>query len=73
MGNQKASITGGSKGIGSGIVRKLASLHYDIMFSYGRHEIERVLEEEPYYSREVKSRVREILLQQRRKYQYLFA
>lgn len=40
MGNQKAIITGGSKGIGSGIVRKLASLHYDIMFSYGRHEEE---------------------------------
>lgn len=45
---------------------------YHIHFSFGRHEIERVLEEEPYYSREVKSRVREILLQQRRKYQYLF-
>lgn len=45
---------------------------YHIHFSFGRHEIERVLEEEPYYSREVKSRVREILLRQRRKYQYLF-
>ena len=45
---------------------------HHIHFSFGRHEIERVLEEEPYYSREVKSRVREILLQQRRKYQYLF-
>lgn len=45
---------------------------HQIHFSFGRYEIERVLEEEPYYSREVKSRVREIL-QQRRKNQYLFA
>ena len=44
-----------------------------IRFSFGRSEIERVLEDEPYYPREVKDRVREILLQQRRKYQYLFA
>ena len=38
--NKKAVVTGGSKGIGSGIVRKLADLGYDIVFSYGRHEKE---------------------------------
>lgn len=37
MGNKKAIITGGSKGIGRGIVEKLASLRYDVVFSYGRH------------------------------------
>lgn len=37
MSNKKAIVTGGSKGIGSGIVRKLASLGYDVVFSYGRH------------------------------------
>lgn len=37
MKGQKAIVTGGSKGIGSGIVRRLAGLGYDIAFSYGRH------------------------------------
>lgn len=37
MGNKKVIVTGGSKGIGSGIVRKLAGLGYDVVFSYGRH------------------------------------
>lgn len=37
MKGQKAIVTGGSKGIGSGIVRKLAGLGYDVVFSYGRH------------------------------------
>lgn len=38
MSNKKAIITGGSKGIGRGIVEKLASLQYDVVFSYGRHQ-----------------------------------
>lgn len=35
--NKKAVVTGGSKGIGSGIVRKLAGLGYDVVFSYASH------------------------------------
>ena len=41
-------------------------------FSYDEHIISDLLEKEPYYPEEVKIRVRDILLQQRRKYQYLF-
>jgi len=37
MGSKKAIVTGGSKGIGQGIVKKLASAGYDVVFSYGRH------------------------------------
>lgn len=37
MCSKKAIVTGGSKGIGSGIVEKLASQQYDIVFSYSRH------------------------------------
>ena len=44
------------------------SLH----FSYHEHSISALLEKEPYYPEEIKRRVRDILLQQRRKYQYLF-
>ncbi len=36
--SKKAIVTGGSKGIGSGIVRKLAALGYDVVFSYASHE-----------------------------------
>ena len=47
MGNKKAIVTGGSRGIGSGIVRKLASEGYDVAFSYHSAEEEaRVLAEE---------------------------
>lgn len=34
---KKAIVTGGSKGIGSGIVRRLAGQGYDIVFSYAAH------------------------------------
>lgn len=41
-------------------------------FSYNEHDILELLEKEKYYPAEIKIRVRDILLQQRRKYQYLF-
>ncbi len=44
-----------------------------IRFWYGIKQIESLLSAEPYYSDEVKHRVREILVNQRRKYQYLFS
>lgn len=37
MSAKKAIVTGGSKGIGSGIVRRLAAQGWDVVFSYGRH------------------------------------
>ena len=44
----------------------------DLRFSYNGHVISKLLDEEPYYPDAVKLRVRDILLQQRRTYQYLF-
>lgn len=41
-------------------------------FHFGRREIEDILEQESYYSEEEKQRVLEIVMGQRRKYQYLF-
>ena len=43
-----------------------------IQFTFETKEIDASLEKEEYYSQEVKQRVREILLAQRRKYAYLF-
>ena len=43
-----------------------------ISFSYNEKNIIELLENEKYYSIEIKNRVRDILLQQRRKYSYLF-
>ena len=41
-------------------------------FSFDEHVITGLLENEPYYPEEIKIRVRDILLQQRRSYRYLF-
>ena len=43
-----------------------------LRFSFDSHVITHLLEEEPYYPEQIKVRVRDILLQQRRTYQYLF-
>lgn len=40
MGNKKAIVTGGSRGIGHGIVLKLAQNGYDVAFSYNTKEDE---------------------------------
>lgn len=37
MNNKKAIVTGGSKGIGAGIVKKLSASGYDVAFSYRTH------------------------------------
>lgn len=44
-----------------------------LKFSYNERVISALLEKERYYPPEVKERVRDILLQQRRKYRYLFS
>lgn len=41
-------------------------------FTFGRQEVENILEQEPYYPQEIKDRVYEIIVSQCRKYQYLF-
>ena len=43
-----------------------------VSFSFDDRVITRLLDEESYYPAEIKKRVRNILLQQRRKYEYLF-
>ena len=43
-----------------------------LRFSFDSHVITHLLEKEPYYPEQIKVRVRDILLQQRRTYQYLF-
>lgn len=45
---------------------------HSLHFSFHEHTIDELLEKEQYYSDEIKARVKQILLQQRRKYQYLF-
>lgn len=52
------------------IVEKLYGQH--IRFRFKEKDIESILEEESYYADEIKVRVKEILVSQRRKYQYLF-
>ena len=43
-----------------------------IRFYYGEKEIDKLLLEEPFYPEETKRRVKIILMNQRRKYRYLF-
>lgn len=52
------------------VVEQLYGQH--ISFSFSNKDIEELLVQEPYYPEEIKIRVREIILQQKRKYQYLF-
>jgi len=43
-----------------------------IKFDFNEKIIEQILQDEPYYPQEVKTRISMILSSQRRKYQYLF-
>ena len=43
-----------------------------IQFQYGEHEIRELLGQDQVYAEDVKKRVYTVLMQQRRKYQYLF-
>ncbi len=43
-----------------------------IQFFYDVRVIDQILSEEPYYPEEIKQRVKELLIRQRKKYQYLF-
>ena len=52
------------------IVEKLYGQH--LTFSFSVKDIERLLQQEAYYPKEIKQRVLNIFIQQRRKYQYLF-
>lgn len=52
------------------LVERLYGEH--LHFFFGEKEIDRLLEEEPYYPKEIKQRVKMILIHQKRKYQYLF-
>lgn len=52
------------------LVEKIYGQH--IQFDFGEKEVEELLKQEKYYPDEVKERVREIVLSQRRKYSYLF-
>lgn len=44
-----------------------------IRFGFGEKEIDRMLEAEAYYPKEIQARVKTILLDQRRKYSYLWS
>ena len=44
-----------------------------VSFSFDRKRIEAVLETDNIYDKQIKNRVRDIVLEQRRKYKYLFA
>lgn len=52
------------------VVEKLYGQH--LKFNYGNKEIKLLLEQEKYYPKEIKNRVSDILLDQKRKYAYLF-
>lgn len=52
------------------VVEKMYGQH--ISFEFGEKEIQNILDEESFYSEDIKKRVMEILSEQRRKYKYLF-
>lgn len=52
-------------------VEKLYGQH--LKFHFGRKEVEELLKREPFYAEEIKSRVETIILEQIRKYNYLFS
>lgn len=43
-----------------------------IKFDFCRKDVEKLLEEEPWYDKNIKERVRDIIVSRKRKYQYLF-
>lgn len=65
-----------SKTLDSDFVKQLEAVEnlygQSLKFSYNIRDIEVLLENEPYYPVDVKKRVRDILVQQRRTYQYMF-
>lgn len=52
------------------IVENLYGQH--IQFHFNKKELDSILDKESYYTEDVKKRVKDLLLSQRRKYQYLF-
>lgn len=52
-------------------VEKLYGQH--VKFCFGEKDIQELLEKEQFYSQDIKERVHEILIRQRRKYKYLFS
>lgn len=52
------------------VVERLYGQH--INFSFDNKVVDELLAQEPFYSEDIKIRVREIIMQQKRKYQYLF-
>lgn len=52
------------------IVEELYGQH--IHFFYNNDTVDKLLREEPFYPEEIKNRVKMILMNQRRKYSYLF-
>lgn len=44
-----------------------------VCFRFGNKEVEKLLSDEPYYSKEIKQRLQAIMRRQRNKYQYLFS
>lgn len=52
------------------VVEQVCGCH--IKFNFHRKDVEKLLEEEPYYDKNVKERVRDIIMSRTRKYQYLF-
>lgn len=52
------------------IAEKLYGQQLSFDFTYG--DVKKLLDEEPYYPEEVKKRVEDIIMHQRRKYEYLF-